>query len=49
MYMCVYIYLYQQPPLSGFSSEIYRGYSKVRTNTAVGSCSRASPRSIGPP
>ena len=27
----------------------YRGYSKVRTGTAVGSYSRASTRSIGPP
>ena len=27
----------------------YRGYSKLRTRTAVGSYSRASPRSIGLP
>ena len=29
--------------------EGYRGYSKLRTRTAIGSYSRDSPRSIGPP
>ena len=29
--------------------EVDRGYSKSKTSTAVGSYSRASPRSIGPP
>ena len=28
---------------------VYRGYSKLRTRTAVGSYRRASPRSVGPP
>jgi hypothetical protein len=27
----------------------YRGYSKLRTRTALGPYGRASPRSIGPP
>jgi hypothetical protein len=28
---------------------MYRGYSKLRTRTALGSYGRAMPRSIGPP
>ena len=30
-------------------SSAYRGYSKLRTRTVVGSYGRASPRSTGPP
>ena len=27
----------------------YRGYSKFKTHTALGSCSKPMPRSVGPP
>ena len=37
------------PPMSLRSCLRYRGYSKLRTHTALGSYSRAMPRSIGPP
>ena len=33
---------------SDYDCVLYRGYSKLRTHTALGPYSRASPRSIGP-
>ena len=33
----------------GMRDEGYRGYSKLRTHTALGSYGRAIPTSIGPP
>ena len=38
----------QLPPLPRPSSSRYRGYSKVRTHTAIGPYGRSVPRSIGP-